>query len=595
MKKLIALGLFLGLILSIGLISKPYSVSSVHKIQSEEEFNDYVLEVIKNMNKNIAFYTDRDHGVAPESKDDSAPSHTKTNNQIANIDEADVLKTNGRKTFYLDSNRLIITNTDPTKDVGLEHIFDLKNEDNVYYQSLLLVDNKLILIGERYYAWCGTCEPFYGDVGTPKISNDQRIPYNNFTPMTFIRVLDIDNLDSLAFSQTFDIEGQLLAARLHDNNLYLVTQKYNYHLYEKASDVGVDDVLPHRVYNNMPIENKVSEISILNPDSLDTMTLTKLDVKNKNITSSTYMGNAQQVLLTDDGLLVASVRYVDWNKSKTSILRFDVDHDLSLMANTEFEGYLLSSYAMDYYDGYVRVAITKSSKETTDNAIYVFDDALKLVGSLDHLAHDETIYSVLFKQDKAYVVTFKQIDPFFVIDLSNPTQPKVAGELKIPGYSSYLYQVDQNSVIGFGKDVKFDNGFFTQGPFKVSLFDVSNPANPNEKDVLFAGGTYSTSDVMVDPKALMVDSTRNLFGFVLLDNVMTISSEDNIMQDYNYNQNFILMNVDQGKINIIMNLPSDENEYFIRSIIVENSLFVFTNQSFKLIDLDSLSTKTIKY
>ena len=134
---------------------------------------------------------------------------------------------------------------------------------------------------------------------------------------------------------------------------------------------------------------------------------------------------------------------------------------------------------MSEYQGNLRVATTIngwimkpyiSSIESYNN-VYVLDDTLEIIGSIDNIAEGEEIYSVRFIDATCYLVTFEQIDPFFVIDLENPENPEILGELKIPGYSTYLHPYDENHIIGIGKE---DNNV------KLSLFNVIDVTNPKE-------------------------------------------------------------------------------------------------------------------
>ena len=140
-------------------------------------------------------------------------------------------------------------------------------------------------------------------------------------------------------------------------------------------------------------------------------------------------------------------------------------------------GYLLNQFSLDEYDGYLRTAVTVGERwgmGTQVNDVYVLNDELEIVGSVLDLGLTEQIYSARFIGDRGYVVTFRQIDPFYVLDLGDPENPELSGELKIPGYSSYLEAIDNDTVLGVGEE---------NNRVKVSLFDVSNPKLPEESDV----------------------------------------------------------------------------------------------------------------
>ena len=154
-----------------------------------------------------------------------------------------------------------------------------------------------------------------------------------------------------------------------------------------------------------------------------------------------------------------------------------IDLDTFKVKSGKVSGHLLNNFAMDEYNGYLRVAATIGDwrfRDRMTNNIYVLNKDLNVVGKLTGLEKGERIYAVRFMGDKAYVVTYKETDPLLVIDLKDPKNPKVLGELKIPGYSTYLHPIGNNLFIGIGKD--------DDRRLKISLFDISNLENPKEID-----------------------------------------------------------------------------------------------------------------
>jgi uncharacterized secreted protein with C-terminal beta-propeller domain len=165
-------------------------------------------------------------------------------------------------------------------------------------------------------------------------------------------------------------------------------------------------------------------------------------------------------------------------------------------------GYILNQYSMDEYNGYFRLATT-TQKETTRNAVYVLNSNLTTVGDvrLENAEVREIIQSVRFMGDRAYVVTFEMKDPFFVLDMSNPASPKVAGKLEIPGYSSYLHLFDADHVIGLGME---------NSTVKLSLFDVRSINSLTEMAKYIIEGDWTYSEALNDPKAFLFDKAKEL-------------------------------------------------------------------------------------
>jgi uncharacterized secreted protein with C-terminal beta-propeller domain len=213
------------------------------------------------------------------------------------------------------------------------------------------------------------------------------------------------------------------------------------------------------------------------------------------------MGGSSTMYVSMDNLYIT---YSTWKEGQyTSIYRVSVDEsELNFEAKGSVPGYVLNQYSMDEYNGYFRIATTWQNITQVNN-VYVLNMNMSVIGKLENLAESERIYSVRFMGDKSFMVTFRQIDPFFVLDLSNPTQPKVAGELKIPGYSSYLHLYDENHVIGLGKE---------DSKVKLSLFDVSNVNDPKEIAKYTVEGDWTDSQALYDAKAFLFNREKQLLA-----------------------------------------------------------------------------------
>jgi uncharacterized secreted protein with C-terminal beta-propeller domain len=181
-------------------------------------------------------------------------------------------------------------------------------------------------------------------------------------------------------------------------------------------------------------------------------------------------------------------------------------------------GTILNQFSLDEYNGHLRIATTtgqiwRDDEHTSKNHLYLLDEHLRLTGKLENIAPGEKIYSVRFMGSRAYLVTFKKVDPLFVIDLKDPKAPKILGKLKIPGYSDYLHPYDENHLIGFGKDaVEQKDRAYYQG-MKVALFDVSDVEHPVEKFTEIIGDRGTESELLHNHKALLFSKEKNLLAF----------------------------------------------------------------------------------
>ena len=220
---------------------------------------------------------------------------------------------------------------------------------------------------------------------------------------------------------------------------------------------------------------------------------------------------------------------------------------------------------MDEYDGYLRVATTTWENE---NGLYVLDDSLNVCGLVAGLAKGERIYSVRFMGDKGYVVTFRNMDPLFVFDLSEPENPKLTGELKIPGFSNYLHPVGENLILGIGAETyeiyqKDENGNEIvignrQGGIKFSLFDVSDMGKPKEISKYVIGKSGSYSEAFYNHRAVMFDSKAQTVAF---DAIITSDETSG-----SYKQGAIIMNYGHNKFTlkgILDSIPANEYGNYI--------------------------------
>lgn len=280
------------------------------------------------------------------------------------------------------------------------------------------------------------------------------------------------------------------------------------------------------------------------PNYLIVSAIDMSNVKSNAWKTESFLGNSGQLYMSENAIYIASMNhYRFWpalestsledtvtstmpvnQNSETTIYKISIDKTaVKMTAQGKVAGSVLNQFSMDEHDGHVRIATTEGSAWGTTanskNHLFILDGNLKQVGAVNDLAKGERIYSARFMGDKAYLVTFKETDPLFVIDTKNPKAPKVLGELKIPGFSNYLHPIGENHLLGIGYDteVKMEEGskepiVYTKG-MKLSLFDVTDFNNPKEQQAVIIGGRGTYSPVQYDHKALFRDSRQNYYGF----------------------------------------------------------------------------------
>jgi uncharacterized secreted protein with C-terminal beta-propeller domain len=277
---------------------------------------------------------------------------------------------------------------------------------------------------------------------------------------------------------------------------------------------------------------KILEIDSLNMSDwrLDNL---KMETVNAFLSAKVYNESARFRLGLDDGSVNALQQELSsktqlfydqtqyQSTERTAINKISLD-GFAYLGSADVPGHLLNQFSMDESNGYFRVATTQGrlsrSGSSTQNNLYVLGPNLTQVGKIEGIAQGESIYSVRFMGNRAYMVTFKKVDPFFVIDLSDPASPRLLGKLKIPGYSDYLHPYDENYIIGLGKGAEAaEEGDFAwyQG-VKLSLFDVRDPANPKEVAKYEIGDRGTDSYALHEHKAFLFSKSKNLLVIPVL-------------------------------------------------------------------------------
>jgi len=458
---------------------------------------------------------------AGASKSAVAADYSETNIQVEGVDEADIIKNDGSHIYLVKGDTVRIVKAWPASVMKEDSIIDF-GDDSFYPRELYVEDDKLIVIGRaaNYYELM------------PVNSAEMVMPPYYNSQQTKVYVYDIADRSNPEKLRHIAFDGSYKTSRRIGNQLYLVLNAHPNVWAWDYIEKG-DDFLPSLIDGEDTPEAMVgcADIRYFPGYSLPQYLITaSFDINNSDskIHRNVFLGSSDNVYSSQTDLFVASTafdynRYTDWDwsrdRTKTHVFRFELNGgEMNFKSRGEVPGQILNQFSMDQYSGYFRIATNSGNTWNDDdpamNNVYVLDGEMKTIGSLEGLAKGERIYSTRFVGNRLYMVTFKRIDPLFVIGLSNPRQPVVLGELKIPGFSEYLHPYDANHIIGFGQETTENQwgGTVTDG-FKMAIFAVSNVSSPKQKFVEHIGDRGTYSELLNNHKALLFDKDKELLAF----------------------------------------------------------------------------------
>ena len=447
---------------------------------------------------------------------ESTANYSKTNVQVEGVDEADIIKTDGENIYIVSSDKIIVLD----KDLNLVDEKSFGDEKtSVYVQELFITSDKIVLIGQKN-----------------EIVNHRRnyAYYTDTRGFTNVIVLDKDTLE---VTRTVGVTGRPVNSRLIGNNLYFITNEgsYLYNYYAVNEDEDQEEIeyftpkYEDSVIGDEEVELAYSDIAYIKGCKSAAYTnVCSFNITEENeLNVESIFGAGTNIYCSQNNLYLVNSNYMySYDSNQIQIFKFRLNNGTTeVLGMAELKGTINDQFSLDEYDGYLRVATTEykynrfSGKERMINHMFVLDEGMEVVGQTEDYAKGERIYAVRFVGKVGYVVTFEQVDPLFVMDLSDPTNPVIKGELEIPGYSSYLHPYDETHIIGIGSNVE-PNGYggVHNTNMKMSMFDVSDLENPKEVFSIDIGeGDYVYSEIQYNHKALLYDEERELIGFPISD------------------------------------------------------------------------------
>ena len=489
----------------------------------------------------------KSEAVSVDADNGGGSDYSTTNSQVAGIDEGDIVKTDGKYIYVLkNGNELVILsangeNTEVLSDTVLYDNDDSykseqkANGDYSYYSSYrygteMYINDGTLAILCSYNEWW---EEYTNGSYSYDDANEARL-----------ELYDVSDPGDPELTETFGQDGWLTSSRMMGDDLYILS-RYSVYVYGEYEEDDPGAYIPYLRDGEerylMPVDRIVCPPVI---DSTDYTVICRYDLSaGVREDVKTVLGAGDTVYMSPNALYLAGTRYVSEDTNvhtesvytvtttesmdHTEIIKLALDDGLTVTACCEFEGNLLGQFAMDEYDGTLRVVATLNKNISTvytdeeygfsnykwdserHNALYVFDSDLNLLGSVGELAEGEQVYSVRFDGDVGYFVTFRTVDPLFAVNLSDPTNPQVMSELKIPGFSRYLHPYSDTLLFGLGQNADEETGWTEN--MKLSMFNVSDPYNVFEQDKLTLDISYSTA--LYNHKAILVAPEKSLIGF----------------------------------------------------------------------------------
>lgn len=457
-------------------------------------------------------------------KSEESKEYSTTNIQVENVDEADITKTDGNYIYSLSENEVIITDVKKQEEIKIVARI-AESDSNTIPEDLVLYQNKLVIIYEKIKSDFSYYSRYYNNKNT-----------------TYVAIYDITNPEEPKEIKNYEIAQPYYTSRCIKGNLYVIAsgklKKENEHIitYYKEDAKEIDPGFSH-----------ISKIKGVETDCQTILSMLNLNNIEENVKISSYVMNIENAYLSENNIYLLDEKYegryyepkitdiFGWKgligafhdeveeketKYRTEIYKFNLleNGNIKFDKKASEKGKTINQFSIDEYENNLRLALC----DDDGSRIVIWNENMKKIGETEKLAEGEKMYSSRFLGNKAYLVTYKTIDPLFVVDLSDVTEPKVLGKLKIPGYSTYLHPYDENHIIGIGMQTeekvnrnakgKVTSTTATVTGMKMALFDVSDVNNPIQMSDTVIGDKRTTSAILTNHKALLFSKEKQLLA-----------------------------------------------------------------------------------
>lgn len=538
----------------------PFEVTDIKTAKNYDEVFEYIeaknkrmqeMQEMQRSTEEYAVMDDVDGGMAGGSaKMESAPmenevsadtageaggasGYSDTNVREEGVGEADIVKTDGKRLYIVNNQQIQIVGIEKEE---MEHLSTIRLDQECYVSEIFVKGDRLIAVySQSEYR-------DQGDVSTGEYGG-------RYLQYAVAETFDISKPEKPKSVGKISQSGNYNTMRVSGDYVYLLSDFYA-EIYSSRTDR--DGYIPmaqgKRIESGdilMPMGARAEKYTIISAFSIKD--------PEKKVDTKAVFGSAGMCYVSRNNIYICESDYGDYgimplarqgggssgrSVSGTCIRKVSYkDGRLTAVGQTEVDGTLNDSFSIDEYEGNLRLVVTvtpissdnsstprlfglteEAEQELKDtNSLYILDKNLEELSRIEGLAEDEAVYSARFMGDTGYFVTFRQMDPLFSVDLSDPKKPEILGKLKIPGFSEYLHPYGEGKLLGIGMDVD-ETGTATEG-VKLSMFDITDPENVTEAEKYVLENTYS-SDVFYDYKSALVDVEKNLIGFRVDGDVM---------------------------------------------------------------------------
>jgi uncharacterized secreted protein with C-terminal beta-propeller domain len=470
-------------------------------------------------------------------KGGSSVDYSETNVQVEGVDEPDIVKTDGTYLYMVAKHKIYILKAYPAAEAVL--VSEISLDDEVIPCDIFIEKNCLVVFGNLY------------EHSMQNHRYEYSYHWGGFSN-TIINVYNVKDPENPSLEHEIEMDGMYFDSRLIDDYVYVIINEYAsdlFHVENEKEELHI----PTLIINNR--KEYISPRSIYYvdiPQSSDCLThILSINIWDGDVNQKSFMlGSSQSMYVSQNNIFLITNQYdyieplIDGigggvYEQSTIIHKISVDErDVSYTAQGNVPGRVLNQFSMDEYNDFFRIATQVNGNWWYDDQttnVYILDENLKRVSEIENIAPGEYMHSARFISDKAYLVTFKKVDPFFTLDLSDPYNPQILGKLKIPGYSDYLHPFDDNHIIGIGKDTiepeedeSWGRDFAWYQGIKIALFDVSDFDNPKEKAKIIIGDRGTDSPALYDHKAFLFDHEKELLAIpIRLCEISDVIKEQN--------------------------------------------------------------------